>query len=133
MLAVLVLLMPLLVQAAAPDALYDLGRQRYARGEYQVAIEYLENSVKLNPGNSDYHLWLGMAYGRLAQKLPWYQAIDYAEKSGASLKKAVDLDGHNLSALETLATFYAQAPAFLGGSQDKAARIRSRIDALRGE
>lgn len=128
--AAIVLLLPLLAQASAPETLYDLGRGRYDRGEYRVAVEYLENSVRLSPQSSDYHLWLGMAYGRLAQKLPWYQAIDYAEKSAAALKRAVDLNGRNIRALRTLAEFYAQAPVFLGGSSAKAAELRARADAL---
>ena len=131
--AVIVLLIPLMAGAASSDVFYDLGRDRYERGDYQVAVEYLEHSVKLEPGQADYFLWLGKAYGRLAQEMPWYRATGYAEKSGEFLKKAVDLDGRNIPALRTLAMFYEQAPAFLGGSENKATELKARIKALQGD
>ncbi len=130
---VLVLLLPLVAGAASSDAFYDLGRGRYERGDYQVAVQYLEHSVELEPGQSDYYLLLGMAYGRLAQELPWYQAVGYAEKSAESLKKAVALDSDNIPALRTLAAFYEQAPAFLGGSAHKATELKARIKLLQSE
>ena len=129
----LILLLPLVASATTAGAFFDLGRGRYERGDYQVAVEYLEHSIELEPGQSDYYLWLGMAYGRLAEKLSWLQALDYAEKSGQSLRKAVDLDDHNIRALLTLAEFYKQAPAFLGGNVDKAAQLQAKALKLQSQ
>ena len=131
--ALIVLLMPLISGAATSDTFFELGRDRFERGDYQVAIEYLEHSVKLDPDQSEYFLWLGKAYGRWAEKLPWYKAVTYAEKSGESLKKAVDLDGRNIPALRALALFYEQAPGFLGGSNHKATEMKARIKALQNQ
>jgi hypothetical protein len=42
----------------------------------------------------------------------------------------VELDPHNRDALVSLARFYEEAPALVGGGADKAAPLRARLQAL---
>jgi uncharacterized protein HemY len=37
------------------------------QGEYKKATEILEKAVAADPGNSEYELWLGRAFGRRAE------------------------------------------------------------------
>lgn len=48
---------------ANAQALYYYGRFLLAEGEAKTALPYLEKAVKYNPADSDYHFWLGTAYG----------------------------------------------------------------------
>src|ERR1035437_10344690 len=48
-------------------AVHDLiGRNYYMQGDYKKATETLEKAVAAEPGNSEFNLWLGRAYGRRA-------------------------------------------------------------------
>jgi uncharacterized protein HemY len=46
-----------------PVAASYLGRIFLREENYEKAITWLEKAIKLDENNSDYHLWLGRAYG----------------------------------------------------------------------
>jgi tetratricopeptide (TPR) repeat protein len=95
-------------------------RVYYAVQRWDDAIAEGQQLVELEPNNSNYHLWLGRSYGEKAERSPWFQALFLARKTRAEFEKAVRLDGKNLDARSDLAEFYIEAPAFLGGSREKA-------------
>jgi len=101
-----------------------------AQQRYREAVELLEALLDAVPSVADVHLLLGTAYGRLAEREPWYRAIGYARRCGTALARAVELDPRHRDALAALALFYEQAPAFLGGGADKAVAVRQRLTAL---
>lgn len=87
---------------------------------WDKAVPPAEKAVALQPENSNYHLWLGRAYGRKAEHSIFFKAIGWARKTKAEFERAVELNSANVPARADLAEYYLQAPGFLGGGKDKA-------------
>jgi tetratricopeptide (TPR) repeat protein len=49
------------------EANYYYGRFLLANEQDKKSLPYLEKAVGLNPEKSDYHFWLGVAYGETGQ------------------------------------------------------------------
>jgi tetratricopeptide (TPR) repeat protein len=103
--------------AAAP---FYLGRIAMAQNDPGKAAPFFEQAVKLEPGSSTYHDWLGRAYGRQAQRANPLRQAGLARATRREFERAVDLDPNNLDAREDVIEYYLEAPGFLGGSVDKA-------------
>lgn len=115
------------------EAWHLLCRSYYAKGRWDDAINAGRRAIALNPASSDYHLWLGRAYGLKAQSISswhWLTALSLAGKTRTEFERAVQLDGNNVSARTDLAEFYAEAPGIVGGGKDKA---RLQADELAGK
>ena len=109
------------------EAQHLLCRAYYSIQDWDRAISAGEKAVSLSPEKSNYHLWLGRAYGEKADASSFFSAAGLAKKVRASFERAVDLDGSNIQARSDLAEFYMEAPGIMGGGQDKA---RAQADAL---
>jgi Flp pilus assembly protein TadD len=107
-----------------------LGQSYYMLGEYKKASETLEKAVAAEPRNSVYYNWLGRAFGRRAETSSPFTAPVYASKTREAFEKAVELDGGNKEALSDLFEYYLEAPGFLGGGSEKAAKVASAIARL---
>jgi tetratricopeptide (TPR) repeat protein len=95
-------------------------------------MDYAERAVACDPGNSEYHHWLGKAYGLRADKT---RSFGSARKCRHEFEKAVGLSGANLPARRDLLEFYLEAPWFLGGGKEKAwqqALAISEVDRIEG-
>jgi tetratricopeptide (TPR) repeat protein len=118
-------------------AVYALmGRNYFMAGEYKQAAAALEKAVAEEPRNSDYILWLARTYGRRAEMANPLSALGQAAKARQFFEKAVELDSHNLDALDDLLDFYLQAPGVAGGGTEKAEKIVemiSRVDPAEGQ
>lgn len=109
-------------------AVYELmGRNYYGQGEFKKASEALEKAVALQPGNSEFSLWLGRAYGRRAETSSMITAPGLANKARQFFEKATQLNPENLEAQSDLFEYYLEAPGFLGGGSDKASATATRI------
>jgi Flp pilus assembly protein TadD len=109
-------------------AVYELmGRNYYGQGEFKKATEVLEKALALQPGNSDFSLWLGRAYGRRAETSSMITAPGLANKARQFFEKATQLNPENLEAQSDLFEYYLEAPGFLGGGSDKASAAATRI------
>jgi tetratricopeptide (TPR) repeat protein len=91
------------------------------------AISACEKAVSLDPQNSNYHLWLGRAYGEKADRVRPLSAFSLARKLRNQFETAVQLNPGNVDARLDLAEFYTEAPAILGGGEDK---VRAQAAAL---
>jgi tetratricopeptide (TPR) repeat protein len=116
--------------AAMASEFFARGQQLYESRDFAAAAAAFAEAVRLAPGISRHHHWLGKSYGRLAERSPWLKALDYARKTCASLEQAVALDEYNVEAMRDLLKYYEQAPAILGGSSDRAQALRSRLEVL---
>lgn len=116
--------------SAANDSrsLLLLGQSWFMLGEQKKATETLERAVALDPNDSNIYLWLGRAYGRRAETAFPLAAPSYASKARANFEKSVQLDSHNLEAINDLFEYYLAAPGFLGGGVDKAAKLAESIE-----
>jgi len=116
--------------ASSPDdaeAHHLLCRAFYSIQDWDHAMAAGEKAINLSPENSNYHLWLGRAYGEKADASSFFSAAGLAKKVRLSFEKAVELDGSNVAARSDLAEFYMEAPGIMGGGQDKS---RAQADAL---
>jgi tetratricopeptide (TPR) repeat protein len=104
-----------------------LCRAYFSVQDWDDAISACEKAVSLDPGNSDYHVWLGRAYGEKADHASPLSAFSLARKLRKQLETAVQLDPNNVAARLDLAEFYTEAPGILGGGDDK---VRGQADAL---
>jgi tetratricopeptide (TPR) repeat protein len=104
------------------EAWHLLSRAYLVLERWNEAVRAGERAVALEPHNSEYHLWLGRAYGNQAEHAPFWTAWGIAKKVRAEFEKAVQINSGNLDAMSDLAEFYIEAPAVLGGGKDKAAR-----------
>ncbi|MGB7719463.1 MAG: tetratricopeptide repeat protein [Bryobacteraceae bacterium] len=109
-------------------AVYELeGRNYYMQGDFKNATEALEKAVAAEPGNSEFNLWLGRAYGRRAETSSLLTAPGHASKARQYFEKAAQLNPGNLEAQSDLFEYYLEAPGFLGGGFEKAAATAQQI------
>ncbi len=104
-----------------------MGRDYMMLGDFKKATDALERASGMEPGNSNYALWLGRAWGRRAETSSPFTAPMSAAKARDAFERAVQLDPKNLEALSDLFDYYLQAPGFLGGGEDKAANLAARM------
>jgi tetratricopeptide (TPR) repeat protein len=102
------------------EAYHLLCRAYYSIQDWDHAIATGEKALSLSPEKSNYHLWLGRAYGEKADASSFFSAAGLAKKVRLSFERAVALDGSNVPARSDLAEFYMEAPGIMGGGQDKA-------------
>lgn len=121
---------------AATDAeLFKAGREALAKGELDKAVDLFEKALAAKPGSSEYHFWLGSAYGNQAMKANLLSQAGLAKKVRIEFEKAVQLDPKNMDARFGLIDFHLRAPGIVGGSHEKAleqAAAVKKIDSLAG-
>jgi tetratricopeptide (TPR) repeat protein len=123
------------IKSAPSDAAsYNyLCRAYFALGEWNQAISAGEKAIALSPGTSEYHLWLGRAYGEKADRVNPFSAASLAGKVRREFERAVELDPKSVEARSDLAEFYLDAPGIMGGGQDKARSQASELTQLAPE
>ncbi|MCI0349524.1 MAG: tetratricopeptide repeat protein [Acidobacteriales bacterium] len=112
------------------EAHHLLSRVYYALENWDQAIASGQRAVNAARNNSNYHLWLGKAYGMKAQRAGGFTAMRYAGKARDEFVKAVQLDGSSVEAHSVLSDYYIDAPGFLGGGTDKARREAEQVAAF---
>ncbi|HNX48857.1 MAG TPA: tetratricopeptide repeat protein [Thermoanaerobaculaceae bacterium] len=104
---------------AAAHAYLGLALLNHDDDTDQAATE-LGEAVRLEPGRSPYHQWLGAVYSRQATEGGLISAPGLAKKARTEFLKAVELDPKDLEARASLLEFYLRAPGIVGGSVPKA-------------
>ena len=107
-----------------------MGECYYMLGDFNKASEALERAVRLEPNNSEYHLWLGRAYGRRAETSTFLTAPGHASKARDHFERAFALDSSNLEAAGDLFEYYLEAPSILGGGMSKAVALAEKTKNL---
>jgi len=117
------------ISASPNDALAHnlLCRAYFSVGEWDAGISECERAVSLEPGNGQFHLWLGRLYGEKAERSLFFQAARLARKVRDQFEAAVDLSPRSVEARTDLAEFYVEAPGIVGGGRDKAERQASSL------
>jgi tetratricopeptide (TPR) repeat protein len=110
------------------DALNLRCRVFYAEERWDDAIGACERAVQLAPNNSNYHLWLGRAYGEKAERVNFVTAYKLAKLIRVEFETAASLGPMNGEALSDLGEYYAKAPAVLGGGSAKAEEVVRQLD-----
>jgi tetratricopeptide (TPR) repeat protein len=114
---------------ANPELSNLMCRAYYEVEDWDQAEPYCRKAVSLNPDNGRYHFWLGLVYGEKADRSNFLTAANLAVKVRAEFERAVQLDPKDLDAQLDLSEFYIEAPAVMGGGEQKA-RAQARSIAL---
>src|SRR5579884_742505 len=72
-----------------------LCRAYFAVEDWDRAIANCEKAVNLAPDNSDYHYWLGRAYGEKADRVNPFSGASLAKKLKNQFETAVKLNPNN--------------------------------------
>jgi tetratricopeptide (TPR) repeat protein len=113
-----------------------LGQCYYQLREFTRAVTSFERSVQLAPNQSEYHDWLGKAYGRRAEETMFLSAMGWARKTHKEFEGAVRFDPSNFEAQRDLIRFEMYAPGIVGGGDDRALKHiedLEKLDALHGQ
>ena len=97
-----------------------LCRAYFTLGQWDRGISACEKAVALEPGNGQFHLWLGRIYGEKADRVSFISAAGLAGRVRTEFETAVKLIPNNIDARSDLAEFYLEAPGIVGGGRDKA-------------
>lgn len=119
-----------LPQAGADDPAAQnlVCRIQYTLGKWDAALTACEQAVRLDPGNSDNHMWLGRALGEKANQASFISAFSIGKRVLAEFQRAAQLDPRNGEALSDLGEFYIEAPGVVGGGLDKAESVAEELD-----
>jgi tetratricopeptide (TPR) repeat protein len=107
-----------------------LCRTYFALADWDKGIPACEKAVSLDPGNAQYHLWLGRVYGEKADHSGFLTAAGYAKKVHTEFEAAVRLNPNYVEARTDLAEFYLEAPGIVGGGRDKAEAQAEKLAVL---
>jgi tetratricopeptide (TPR) repeat protein len=107
-----------------------LAKSYLALDQYDAAVSSGEKAVAINPKNSEYHQWLGEAYGAKADHVSMFSAYPLARKAQKEFETAVQLDEKNFDAAQDLVEYNCTAPGVVGGGEDKAQPIIQKLMTL---
>jgi tetratricopeptide (TPR) repeat protein len=109
-------------ERAGPTAELNLwlGKSYYRLRRWEDAIHQFDRAVLIEPSNSVYHLWLGRAYGRKAEHVPFFLALGPARRVLKEFEIAVRLSPDDMDARFDLLEYYLDAPSIIGGGHDHA-------------
>ncbi len=117
------------------QALFYLGRLDLVEDDYRGATRYLEKALKINPQESDYHLWLGRALGERLPYVGIFKKIKLSMRMKKEFEKAVELDSTSIPAHFQMFYLYLHSPPMAGGGVEKAkkeAEIIKSLDEVEG-
>jgi tetratricopeptide (TPR) repeat protein len=118
------------------DALLDCrGRVELEAGKADDAVTWLEKAVALNPGSAAHHEALGLALRATLTQANMFEQMRLGPRMKAELEEAVRIDATLVDARGALLDLFAQAPAAMGGSIDKAREHAAellKVNAVRG-
>jgi len=98
--------------------------------QIDAAVASGERAVAINPKNSEYHNWLGQAYGEKADHASMFSAFPLARKTQKEFETAVQLDERNFDAAQNLIEYDCTAPPVVGGGEEKAKPLIQKLLAL---
>jgi tetratricopeptide (TPR) repeat protein len=104
-----------------------LARSYLELNQYDAAANSAEKAVAINPKNSEYHRWLGEAYGAKADHASMLSAYSLARKTQKEFDAAVQLDAHNFDAQQDLIEYDCTAPGVVGGGEEKAQPLIEKL------
>lgn len=114
-------------------AQYILGRMAFDLKKFDAAADYFEEATERNPSVGDYFSWMGDTYAAIGADAGFFTQMSVGPKALRAWEKATQLDLTNITARVSLAGAYLQAPAFMGGGEDKAKTMGVEAQALMDE
>jgi tetratricopeptide (TPR) repeat protein len=109
------------------DVYVLLARSYLELNQYDAAVNSAEKAIAINSKSSEYHRWLGEAYGAKADHASMLSAYSLARKTQKEFQAAVDLDAHNFDARQDLIEYDCTAPGMVGGGEEKAQPLIEKL------
>jgi tetratricopeptide (TPR) repeat protein len=109
------------------DIFVLLARSYLELNQYDAAVSSAEKAVAINPKDSNYHRWLGEAYGAKADHASMLSAYSLARKTQKEFDAAVQLDALNFDAQQDLIQYDCTAPGMVGGGEEKAQPLIEKL------
>jgi tetratricopeptide (TPR) repeat protein len=109
------------------DIFVLLARSYLELNQYDAAANSAEKAVAINPKDSNYHRWLGEAYGAKADHASMLSAYSLARKTQKEFTAAVELDARNFDAQQDLIQYDCTAPGMVGGGEEKAQPLIEKL------
>jgi tetratricopeptide (TPR) repeat protein len=109
------------------DIFVLLARSYLELNQYDAAVNSAEKAVAIDPKNSEYHRWLGEAYGAKADHASMLSAYSLARKTQKEFDAAIQLDAHNFDAQQDLIQYDCTAPGMVGGGEEKAQPLIEKL------
>ena len=100
---------------------YYMGRSYYQSSQIKKAVESMEEAVRLDEKNAEYHYLLGMAYARYINEVGMFSKLGMAKKMMKAWFNAADLNENHKDSQIAIIGFYLNAPGVAGGSIEKGA------------
>lgn len=124
---------PVLAALAAGEpvdvqACVQLSRRRLEQDKAKEAVDLLERATKAAPNQADLHVQLGNALAQRISEVNIMQKGMLAGKMRAAYEKAVELDPSNVAGWAGLSQYFANAPAIVGGSLEKAEGFAKEVE-----
>jgi len=110
-----------------PLANFLLSQIRNAFGDRSTPLPLAEKAVALDDRTAKYHRQLAEVQGVMAQHANPLQELLLARRFRKEIDAALAIDPNDVQALRDLLEFYLLAPGMVGGDQQKAAAVASRI------
>jgi tetratricopeptide (TPR) repeat protein len=104
-----------------------LARSYLELNQYDAAVNSAEKAVAIDPKNSEYHRWLGEAFGAKADHASMLSAYSLARKTQKEFDAAVQLDPRNFDAQQDLIEYDCTAPGMVGGGEEKAQPLIEKL------
>ena len=119
------------IQDSEPEIVFVYAKGLLKTGAFEDAIKHMKPLKKTFSDQSDFYFWYGQAYlAKLNESKNFFEKGIVASKVKEAFEKSVDLDPENLTARNSLARYYMEAPAIAGGSLKKA---KEQIDYIKGK
>ena len=105
-------------------------RVYFSEQHWDDAVSECEAAVRMDGQNAQNHLWLARALGEKADAVSFVSAFNLAKRARAEFEQAASLDPRDGEALTDLGEFYSSAPGVVGGGNDKAQSLVSRLEKI---
>lgn len=99
-------------------------------GNYDKAIDFLQQSIAMDANSAAAYFELGKAYGRKAQSSSIFSALGLAKQCVENFEKAYMLNSSSKEILQSLVEFHSMAPSIAGGSSEKFYQYISALEKL---
>ena len=101
-----------------------------AMGEWDSAVEVLEDALKTDENNVDLLVALAIGYREKLMRSGMLSKMSNAKKSRKALEKAIEIDPNHLKARREMVMYLIHAPGMAGGDKERGEQIARETIAI---
>lgn len=112
----------------APIYQFHLARIQHRAGDYDEALETIEDLLESHPEHDDAHYLAGLIHLSLVNEVNIFRKVGVAKRALAAWQQAVDINPAHIDARYAVFAFYANAPGIAGGDVEEAERLSRELE-----